>query len=69
VVAEGEHVGAGRQQPSGEPRRDARAIGRVLGVDDAEADLQFLLEPRQALLDGRPARRAEDVGDEEDSQR
>jgi hypothetical protein len=68
VVAEREHVGPGREQPLGEARGDAGAVGDVLRVDDAEADLELLLQRRQALLDRRPPRRAEDVRDEEDLQ-
>jgi hypothetical protein len=36
VVAERDDVGARREQAIGDPRRDARAVGRVLAVDDAE---------------------------------
>jgi hypothetical protein len=68
VVAERDHVGARGEQSVREPWRDARAIGDVLAVDDAEADAVLLLQARQALLDGLPAGGAEDVGDEEDSQ-
>jgi hypothetical protein len=68
VVTERDHVGPGSEQPLGQPRRDPRAVGDVLAVDDAEADAVLLLQRRQALLDGLPARGAEDVGDEEDSQ-
>ena len=36
VVAERDHVGAGREQLVGELRRDPAPVGRVLAVDDAE---------------------------------
>jgi hypothetical protein len=66
VVAEREHVRTRCEQPAGESRRHARAVGDVLGVDDAEPGAELLLQARQALLDGRAAGRAEDVGDEKD---
>jgi hypothetical protein len=68
VVAERDHVGARREQPVGQARRDPGAVGDVLAVDDAEADAELLLQPGQARLDRVPAGGAEDVGDEEDSQ-
>jgi hypothetical protein len=68
VVAEREDVGARGQQAVRQARRQAGAVGRVLAVDDAEADLELVLEAGEALLDGRPARRPEDVRDEEDLQ-
>jgi hypothetical protein len=68
VVAEREDVRSGSEEPVGEPRRQARAVGRVLGVDDAEPGPELLLEPGQPLLERRPSRRAEDVGDEEEFQ-
>jgi hypothetical protein len=66
VVAEREHVRARRQQFLRELRRDPGAIGDVLGVDDAEAGAELLLQPRKPLFDSPPAGRAEDVGNEED---
>jgi hypothetical protein len=68
VVPEREDIRARGKQPVGKARRDACPVGHVLGVDDAEADAELLLQPRQALLDGRAPGRAEDVGDEEDLQ-
>jgi hypothetical protein len=68
VVAERDHVGPGGEQPVGQAGRDPRAVGDVLAVDDAEPDAVLLLQRGQALLDRLPARSAEDVGDEEDSQ-
>jgi hypothetical protein len=69
VIAEREDVGSRREQPLRQPRRDPGAVRDVLAVDDAEARVQLLLEPRETLLDRGTARRAEDVGDEEDLQR
>jgi hypothetical protein len=68
VVAERDHVGAGRKQALRESRRDPGAVRDVLPVDDAEADAVLLLQAGQALLDGLPAGAAEDIGDEENSQ-
>jgi len=68
VVAERDRVGPGREQPVGQARRDARPVGDVLAVDDAEADAVLLLQRGQALLDRLPACGAEDVGDEENDQ-
>src|SRR6266542_122375 len=68
MVAESERVGPGGKEAVGQSRSQARAVGRVLGVDHAEADVQLVFEPRKPFLDGRPARRPEDVGDEEDLQ-
>jgi hypothetical protein len=68
VVAEGERVGARREQLLRELRRDPRSVGRVLAVDDADVDVELLAEPRQPLLDGAPAGGSEDVAEEEDFQ-
>jgi len=68
VVAERDDVGARGQQAVRQARRQAGAVSGVLAVDDAEADLELVLEAEEALLDGRPARRPEDVRDEEDLQ-
>jgi hypothetical protein len=68
VVAERHDVGAGREQLLGELRRDAGAVGDVLAVDDARVDAELLTQARKTLLDRPPARGAEDVGEEEDSQ-
>jgi hypothetical protein len=68
VVAEREHVGPRGEQPLGEARRDPGAVRDVLAVDNAEAGVQLVLEPGEAFLDRGTARRAEDVGDEEDLQ-
>jgi hypothetical protein len=65
VVPEREHVRTRGEQAVGQLRRDARAVGDVLGVDDAEAGAQLFPEPGQALLDRAAAGRAEDVCDEE----
>ena len=68
VVAEREHVRAGREQALREPRRDPGAVRDVLAVDDAEADAVLLLQRRQPFLYGLAAGRAEHVGYEEDDQ-
>jgi hypothetical protein len=68
VVAERDHVGAGGEQPVGELRGDAGAVGRVLAVDDREVGCELLAQRGQALLDGAPAGGAEDVGKEEEPQ-
>jgi hypothetical protein len=68
VVPERQHVCAGGEQPLCQPRRQAGPVGRILGVDDAEADGVLLAQPAEALLDGLAPGGAEDVGDEEDSQ-
>jgi hypothetical protein len=68
VVAERDDVRSRVQEPVGEARRDARPVGSVLAVDDAEVRVTLLAQRRQAFLDGSTSRRAEDVGDEEQSQ-
>jgi hypothetical protein len=42
VVAERDHVGAGGEQPVGELAGDARAVGGVLAVDDADVGGELL---------------------------
>jgi hypothetical protein len=69
VVAERDHVGARREQPLRELRRQPAPVGRVLAVDDAEVDVELLAQRGQALLDGAASGGAEDVGQEEDLQR
>jgi hypothetical protein len=68
VVAERDHVGARGEQPVGELAGDARAVGGVLAVDDADVCGELRPQRGQALLDGAPAGDAEDVGEEEESQ-
>jgi hypothetical protein len=68
VVAERDDVGAGGEQLVGEFPRDARAVGRVLAVDDAEVGSDVRPQRRQALLDGAPAGDAEDICEEENPQ-
>jgi hypothetical protein len=68
VVPGREHVAAAGEQPVGEARREPGAVGRVLAVDDAEVDLELVPKRGQSLLDRAAARRAEDVGDEEEPQ-
>jgi hypothetical protein len=69
VVAERDHVGTRGQEPRRQLRRDPDAVGGVLAVEDAERDAELVLQPRQALLDGPPTGRANDVSDEQDLQR
>jgi hypothetical protein len=66
VIPERERVRARGEQAVGQLRRDPRAVGDVLGIDDADPGTELLLEPGQALLDRAASGRAEDVGDEED---
>jgi hypothetical protein len=68
VVAERDHVRAGREELVGELRRDAGSVGRVLAVDDREVGVVLLPQRRQVLLDGAASRDAEDVREEEDLQ-
>ena len=60
VVAERDRVGAGGEQPLGEPRRDADAVRDVLAVDDADVDVELARAARGAgprPRRGRAARR------------
>ena len=66
VVSERDRVGARAAQPLGELRGQPRAVGRVLGVDDAEVGAQLVPKSREAILERPRAGGAEDVGDEED---
>jgi hypothetical protein len=68
VVAEREHVRPGRQETVGEPRREARSVGRVLGVDDAEPGAELLPQPGQPFLDRGATGCPEHVRDEEEFQ-
>jgi hypothetical protein len=68
VVAERDHVGPRGEDPIREPRREATAVGGVLGVHDAEVGAELVAEPCEALLDGAAPRGAEDVRDEEQLQ-
>lgn len=69
VVAERDDVGAGGEDPVGELGRQAATVRDVLAVHDAEVGFELGAQIRQARLDRTPSRRAEDVGEEEDSQR
>jgi hypothetical protein len=68
VVARRDHVGARGEELLGELGGQADAVGGVLAVDDAEVDLELVLELGQTVRDGPPAGRPEDVTDEEDLQ-
>jgi hypothetical protein len=69
VVAEREHVCACREQAFREPRGQARSVGRVLGVDDAEPGPELVFQSRETLLERRPTGCPEDIRDEENLQR
>jgi hypothetical protein len=64
VVAEREHVDAGREQLVGELRSDPDAVGDVFSVGDDEVDVELLTQPRQPLLDRAETGAPVDVGDE-----
>jgi hypothetical protein len=66
VVAECDHVRARGEESIRKARRDARAVGDVFRVDDAEAGAVLLLQARQALLDRGAPGLAENVRDKED---
>ena len=68
VVAERDRVRARRKQLVGELAGDARAVGDVLAVDDAEVDVELLAQAGQPLLDREPAGRSEHICEEEDPQ-
>jgi len=68
VVAERDDVGARGEELVGELPGDARAVGGVLAVDDADVHVELLAQPRKVVLDGAPAGHPEDVGEEEDLQ-
>jgi hypothetical protein len=68
VVAEGDDVGTRAQQPVGELRRDACAVGDVLAVDDAEIDVELLAQSGEPLVDRTATRGPEDVREEDDPQ-
>jgi hypothetical protein len=42
VISERDRIGACGQDPRGQLRREAGAVGRVFGVDDAKAGTEFL---------------------------
>jgi hypothetical protein len=68
VVAERHDVRTRCEQLLRELRRDAGTVGDVLTVDDAGVGAELFAQARETLLDRPPARGAEDVGKEEDSQ-
>jgi hypothetical protein len=67
--AERDYVRSGGQQLVGELARDARAVSRVLAVDDREVGVVALAQRRQVLLNRATTGDAEDVRQEEDLQR
>jgi hypothetical protein len=68
VVAERHDIGSRIQQAVGELAGDARAVGDVLAVDDADVRAQLVAQACEALLYRAPPRDAEDVCEEEDPQ-
>jgi hypothetical protein len=68
VVSERDRVGARREELLREARRQSDAVCGVLAVDNARVDVELFAETLEALLDGPPPGRTEDVGDEEQPQ-
>jgi hypothetical protein len=68
VIAERDDVCAGGEQLVRELRRDARAVGDVLAVDDADVGVELRAQGVQPFLDGTPPGDAEDVREKEESQ-
>jgi hypothetical protein len=68
VVSGRDHVGADREDLLRELGGQADPVRGVLPVDDAEVDLELVLELGEAVRDRSPTGRAEDVTDEEDLQ-
>jgi hypothetical protein len=68
VVPERHHVGPGAEELVGELRRDARAVGDILPVDDAQVRAELRTQRVQAFLERSPSGDAEDVREEEESQ-
>jgi hypothetical protein len=66
VVAERDRVYPCAEDAVGQLRGQARAVGGVLGVGDAEVRSELVLQSRQPVLERACARRAEDVGNEQD---
>ena len=67
VVAERDHVDAGREQLVGDLRRDPEAARGVLAVDDDERRGVALAQHRQAVEQRAPPDAADDVADEQDA--
>jgi hypothetical protein len=65
VVSERDRVGPRGEYPFRKLRRQARAVGGVLRIDDADICAKLVPQLWQPLLDRPGARGAEDVGDEE----
>jgi len=68
VVSERDRVGARGEELLREARRQSDAVGGVLAVDNTGVDVELFTERPEALLDGPPSGRTEDVGDEEEPQ-
>jgi hypothetical protein len=69
VVPGRDNVGAGLEEARRELGGEADAVRRVLAVEHAEVGVELVLELVQAVGDGPPACRAEDVADEEQPQK
>jgi Glycosyltransferase family 87 len=65
VVAQRDRVGAGAEDPLGQLGREARTVGGVLRIDDAEVRFELVPKSAQPVLERPCTRGAEDVGDEE----
>jgi hypothetical protein len=68
VISEREDVGARAEQLVGELWRDARAVGDILAVDDADVCTDLVAQRGEPLFDGASSGDAEDVCEEEDPQ-
>ena len=64
MVAEGDDIGASRQDLVADRLGDAEAAGGVLAVDDDAVELPGLAQGGQALLHRDPAGAADDVTEE-----
>jgi len=67
VVAQRDDVDARGEQLVCDLRRDAEAARRVLAVDDDEGRRVAVAQQRQQAQQGVPAKRADDVTDEQDA--
>jgi hypothetical protein len=68
VISEGDDVSTGREEPIGELRSQASAVGCVLAVDDAERGAEVVAETSKPLFEGATPRGPDDVRNKEDSQ-
>ena len=68
MISRCDHIGARVEQTFRDPRGDADPVGGVLTIDNTEVDLVIGPDRFQMLLDRPASGRAEDIGEEEDSQ-